>query len=196
MKLPEMAKRTRIRQEYLSALEANQFDQLPAATFVKGYIKTYGQLFGFDYRPLLAMLRRDYRESARGTLVPRDFLKPVLRRRQLWTPITLIVIVLAGSFLSLASYVGFQWYQIQKPPSLEIVEPTQNQVVGPQVIVSGQTEQEALVSVNSQPVALQPDGTFQTQLLMPRDGLNTITIEAKDRRGKSNIQQRTVRVEF
>jgi cytoskeleton protein RodZ len=34
--LPELAKRTRIRLEYLEALEHNQFDRLPAATFVKG----------------------------------------------------------------------------------------------------------------------------------------------------------------
>jgi cytoskeleton protein RodZ len=196
MGLSEMAQRTRIRQEYLQALEDNQFDQLPAATFVKGYIKTYGKLFGFDYKPLLAMLRRDYKESDRGRLVPRDFIKPVLRRRNLWTPVTIVIIVLAGVFFSLAGYVGFQWYQLQRPPTLEISQPESNQVVGPQVIVSGQTDPEALVTVNAEPVSLQPDGEFETQVFMPREGLNTITIEAEDGQGKTNLQQRTVRVEF
>jgi cytoskeleton protein RodZ len=194
--LAELAKRTRIRRHYLEALENNQFDALPAAIFVRGYVKTYGQVFGFDYQPLLAMLRRDFKESARGKLIPLEFIKPKLKNRRLWAPLTMVIMMLAGLFVSLGGYVGYQWFQLQQPPSLEITAPTSNQVVGPQVLVSGKTNPDALVTVNSQPVSLQLDGSFQTPVFLPRDGLNTISVEATDRRGKTNLQQRTVRVEF
>lgn len=52
LSLSDLAKRTRIRLSYLEALEDSQFNQLPAAIFVKGYIRAYGQVFGFDHKPL------------------------------------------------------------------------------------------------------------------------------------------------
>lgn len=194
--LEELAKRTRIKPEYLHALEANQFDQLPAATFVKGYIRSYAQVFGFEYHPLLALLRRDYKESAKGKLIPQEFLKPVLKKSQFWTPVTMMVAVLAGVFVSLLVYVGVQWYNLNKPPDLIVFSPKSDEFVSAQVKVSGWTNPEAVVSVNTQPVALQPDGNFQTEVFLPKEGITSITVEAKDRRGKSSLQQRTVYVRF
>lgn len=195
LSIADLSKRTRIRQEYLRSLEENKFDELPSSVFVKGYIKTYGQIFGFDYQPLIAMLRRDYKQSARGKLVPREFIKPVLKRKKMWTPVTILVLCLFTVFLSFITYVGVAWYNLQKPPKLTIENPSENQLVSSNVIVKGKTLEDAIVSVNAAPVSLQVDGSFQTEIYLPREGINTITIEAKDRRGKSNIKQVTVKVE-
>jgi cytoskeleton protein RodZ len=196
LSIEDLAKRTRIRKEYLDALENNQFETLPAAVFVKGYIKMYGQLFGFDYQPLLALLRRDFKESARGKLVPREFIKPVLKKRPLWTPVTMTLMIVSSAFLALISYVVIQWYNLNKPPELILETPENNAQVAAQVEVSGQSESDAIVIVNAQPVALQPDGSFQTEVFLPREGINSITVEAADRRGKKTIIQRTVYVKF
>lgn len=194
--LEQLAKKTRIRQEYLAALEENQFDKLPAATFVKGYIKTYARVFGFEHEPLLALLRRDFKESAKGKLVPREFIKPVLKKRRSITSITLVMVALSGLFISLISYVGMQWYQLQRPPFLEVTQPVDQAQVAARVVVEGQTVSEALVSVNEQPVALQPDGSFSAELVLPTEGITTITISSTDRRGKTSKEQRTVYVRF
>ncbi len=194
--IEQLAKMTRIRQEYLEALEANNFDVLPSATFVKGYIKNYSKIFGFDHEPLLALLRRDYKESAVGTLVPREFIKPVLKKRALWTPITFAMLGVIVVFFTLMSYVGIQWYNIQKPPQLTVTVPKENDFVSSQITVEGQTVTDAVVSVNAQPVALRPDGTFHTELYIPREGIHTITIEAIDRRGKKSVVQRPIHVRF
>jgi cytoskeletal protein RodZ len=196
LSLDELAKRTRIRLEYLEALEENRFELLPAATFVKGYIKTYGRILGFDAQPLLALLRRDYKESARGQLIPREFIKPVLKRQAFFTPVTMVVMVLALMFMSVMSYVGFQWYNLNKPPALEVFTPEENANVASKIEVTGRTNPDAIVVVNAQPVALQPDGTFTTEVYIPREGIASVTVEASDRRGKSNLVQRTVHVSF
>ncbi len=196
LSLDQLAQKTRIRQEYLIALEENRFSDLPSATFVKGYIKTYSKIFGFDHEPLLALLRRDYKESAMGTLVPRDFIKPMLKKRQLWTPVTFAMMVLGVIFLSLTSYVGVQWYNIQKPPMLAIQQPKENDFVSAQITVKGQTVGDAIVTINTQPVAINPDGTFQGDVYIPREGIHTITIESTDSRGKKSVLQRTVHVQF
>lgn len=192
----QLAQMTRIREEYLTALENNKFTDLPAATFVKGYIKTYAKVFGFDHQPLLALLRRDYKESAVGTLVPREFIKPVLKRREIWTPVTFAFFGLGAMFVTLVLYVAVQWYNIQRPPYLEVTAPEENAFVASQIEVKGQTVVDAVVSVNAQPVAIQPTGEFQTEIYIPREGIHTISIEAVDRRGKRSTVQRTVHVRF
>lgn len=196
LSLEEVSQTTRIRLEYLQALEENNFQELPAATFVKGYIKTYSRLFNLEYQPLIALLRRDYKESAKGELVPREFLAPVIRERFTWSPITLIAGLVASVFLTLLVYVGFQWYSLNRPPELLVTSPEDEAVVSARVIVKGRTHPEATVLVNVQPVSLQPDGSFETEVFMPRDGVSTITIEASDRRGRNTLEQRTVVVEF
>ena len=194
--LDALARRTRIKRHYLEALENNRFDQLPASAFVKGYIKTYAQTFGFDHQPLLALLRRDFKESARGSLVPQDFIKPVLKHSLMWTPVTIAFWVLATAFITLISYIGVQYYNLQKPPYLMVAQPQEDQVVASQVIVTGQSVPDSVVTVNAQVVRLNDQGNFTYEVFLPKEGLSSITVESTDRRGKKNTLQRTVRVEF
>lgn len=196
LSIEDLAEMTKIRAEYLVALEDNRFTDLPASTFVKGYIRTYAKIFGFDHEPLMALLRCDYKESAVGTLVPRDFIKPVLKKREVWTPITMALLLLTGVFVTLIAYVGIQWYNIQKPPKLVVTAPEENAFVSSKIMVKGETVVDAVVSVNAQPVAIQPSGEFQTELYIPREGIHTISIEAIDRRGKRSTVQRSVHVRF
>lgn len=196
LSVQELSKKTRIRVEYLEALEANEFDKLPAATFVKAYIKIYALLFEFEYQPLLRLLRRDFKESARGTLVPQDFLTPVLKKRRFITPVAITVAMLGVAFFTILSYIGFQWYQLQQPPELAVSEPAEFSTVGPQVRIIGTTETDSVVTVDSQPVSLQPDGSFSSEVSFAKEGITTIMVEAKDPRGKVTQLERHVQVQF
>lgn len=196
LSLQDLAKESRIRVEYLEALEKNDFAKLPAATFVKGYIKIYSRILGFDFQPIIALLRRDFKESAKGKLVPREFIKSILTRRKTFTPITNVFISLALIFLVLFSYVGFQWYNFNKPPELVIYTPEEDAFVSTKVMIEGKTNPEAVVLVNSEPISLSTDGKFKTEIYLPREGVATITIEATDKRGKTSLISRTVYVRF
>lgn len=44
----EMEFRTKVRTKYLRALEAEQFDQLPGHTYIKGFLRTYADSLGMD----------------------------------------------------------------------------------------------------------------------------------------------------
>ncbi|MFZ5376394.1 MAG: helix-turn-helix domain-containing protein [Patescibacteria group bacterium] len=194
--LDVLAEKTMIRRDYLENLEKDEFEKLPAASFVKGFIRAYGRVLGFDPKPLIALLRRDYKESAKGKLVPREFLKPVLKQRQTLNSVTFLVAGLFVVFGVVFSYIGLQWYNLVKPPEIVLSSPTEDEFVSSQVVVEGMTVPDAVVVVNSQPVAINADGTFKTQIHLPREGISTITVEATDRRGKSNFEQRTVYVKF
>jgi hypothetical protein len=45
---PELEQATKIRSKYLLALEDENFDQLPASTYVKGFLRTYADYLGLD----------------------------------------------------------------------------------------------------------------------------------------------------
>src|SRR5439155_12843287 len=45
---PELEQGTKIRAKYLRALEDEHFDQLPVATYVKGFLRTYADYLGLD----------------------------------------------------------------------------------------------------------------------------------------------------
>ena len=194
--LQQLAEQTQIKPAYLKALESNQFDQLPPAPFVKGFIKSYARVFNLDAKSLLALLRRDYHEDQQGSLIPQEMRRASSKKRQFWRPVTLVVLLVAVVFLTLFGYVGWQWYNLNRPPRLIIHTPEESEFVSSQIEVRGLTDPEAIVTVNAQPVSLQPDGSFHTELYLPKEGISTITIEAVDQRGKVNLQQRTVYVKF
>src|SRR5256885_9675 len=46
--LPELEQQTKIRAKYLKALEAEDFDVLPAPTYVKGFLRNYADALGLE----------------------------------------------------------------------------------------------------------------------------------------------------
>lgn len=194
--IAKLSEQTHIKPRLIEALERNEFDKLPSAAYVKGYIQAYSREFDLDYQSLVALLRRDYKESAKGTLVPREFIKTVRKRPVRWTPITWVVLVVVLLLSMAASYGGLQWYRSTRPPQLVIVEPASRAVVAATVQVSGYTDPRAIVQINDELVAIQPDGSFIATLRFPIEGLGIITIVASDRAGRSSSEQRIVYVQF
>lgn len=50
---PELEVRTKIRPKYLRALEDENFDILPAPTYVRGFLRSYAQSLGLDGQPFV-----------------------------------------------------------------------------------------------------------------------------------------------
>jgi cytoskeletal protein RodZ len=192
----DLAQQIRVKDQFLEALEDNRFADLPAAVFVKGYIKSYARVLQFDPDPMLALLRRDFQESARGKLIPQDFLRPTLRQPSSASPIRLATASIIGVFFVLFLYIGVRWYSFISPPKLSIIEPTEDSLVSAQITVQGVTEPETLVTVNAQLVPVTLDGSFEAQISLPTEGISTITVEAVDKQDKKTTVQRTVFVRF
>ncbi len=194
--LEDLARDTHIKLEYLVALEENNFDALPAATFIKAYIRNYARIFKLDEKPLLAILRRDYEESVKGQLIPREFLYPQLKKKTLWSPIHLIFLSVMLVFAVFFSYALWQWFQLNRPPALILISPEEDAEVASRIIFKGSTKADAVLTINSAPVALREDGSFETELYLPQEGTNTVTIKASDKNGKSTVLQRNIQVKF
>jgi cytoskeleton protein RodZ len=57
---------TKIRAKYLRALENEEWDLLPGPTFVKSFLRTYGQALGLDGRALVEEYKLHYEHSGEG----------------------------------------------------------------------------------------------------------------------------------
>ncbi len=85
MDVKEAEERTKIRAKYLRALEAEDWEVLPAPAYVRGFLRTYGALLGLDGEHLADEFRRRY-EAPGSAVSPAS--EPILqeRRRSQWRP--------------------------------------------------------------------------------------------------------------
>ena len=70
MEVREVEERTKIRAKYIRALENEDWATLPAPAYVRGFLRTYGQMLGLDGEMLVDEYRRRYgdAEAAAGLL--------------------------------------------------------------------------------------------------------------------------------
>ncbi|MBW2609132.1 MAG: DUF4115 domain-containing protein [Deltaproteobacteria bacterium] len=93
LSLDEVAKITRLRRHYLDALDNEDWDNLPAPVFIKGFIKSYAQTLGLDERNALDLYEKltPIEEEA-----PKPLVEPKKSRsRGVFLVISLLVIVMA-----------------------------------------------------------------------------------------------------
>jgi hypothetical protein len=64
--IEQVASATRIRAEFLRALEADQPGRLPAPVYAKGYLRTYARYLGLDPEPLVEMLHSPVQNPRRA----------------------------------------------------------------------------------------------------------------------------------
>jgi cytoskeletal protein RodZ len=193
--LEKVSQVTRIRKEFLEAIERNEFEKLPAEPFVKGFLHSYAQFLGMDPETVLALLRRDFKTGEKGKVVPRQFIKTLDRKKSWIGPhLTAVVSVSVVVFLILG-FAALQFWRFLQPPELEVFSPDQDELVGKNVTVRGKTTQDAVVTVDEKPVALSTDGEFETAVFYTDNGTYTITIRAEDRHKHASIIHRTVKVE-
>lgn len=79
MDVKEAEERTKIRARYLRALEAEDWEVLPAPAYVRGFLRTYGDMLDLDGEMLADRYRRFSEDSQGGASSPAT--EPLLRER-------------------------------------------------------------------------------------------------------------------
>lgn len=93
---------TKIRAKYLRAIEEEQWDVLPGATFVRSFVRTYAEYLGLDAKLLLEEYRRRFEGPSELELAPispnlgRDRRRPSPRAPRVRGPGTIIAGVIFG----------------------------------------------------------------------------------------------------
>lgn len=192
LSLETIAEYSKVRVDYLEAIEKNEFEQLPPAVFVKGFLKAYAIRVSLDPETVLALFRRDFKVGKRGEIIPRDFLKPPSKTKWYHTPKFATYLSVFAVLLTVIAFLGYQWWKFQQPPMLQVLSPIEGSSVTKTVPVAGKTAIDAVLYVNANPVSLNASGEFRTEVIFSETGEQTITIQAQDRSGRTSTVERVV----
>lgn len=82
LEVREVEERTKIRARYIRALENEDWETLPAPAYVRGFLRTYGQLLGLDGDMLADEYRRTYGDAPANNPSGSAASEPLLSERR------------------------------------------------------------------------------------------------------------------
>lgn len=183
---------TKIRSKFIAAMEADDYGSLPSLGYAKGFVKNYGEFLGIPTETLMAFFRRQTKEVSRSAILPKGVTESLNRTWFQMTPGRFLVLLLCALMVIFLSYLGLQYRQIQSQPKLVIEAPVAGvQVETKKVELLGRTDPDATVTVNDVSVLVRGDGKFFDQVTL-EPGVNTITVTATSRFGKSTTVTRSI----
>lgn len=187
----KLEEETKIKREFIAAIERQDWDKLPEYPVIYGFVRSLSSILRVDKKTALAKLRRDYPPKSL-----RINPKPDVANKFIWSPKQTFLAAIAIFFLITFSYLGYQYIDFITPPSLEVVKPEEGEVVThPLLEVVGITEPEAVVKVNNQPVIVEEDGKYFTEIEI-YEGTEEIEVKAISRSGKETVVRRKIKPEL
>jgi cytoskeletal protein RodZ len=189
LSIKAVEKGTKIKSEFISAIEKEDWEKLPEYPVVVGFVKNIATYLSEDPEKAAALLRRDY-PPKKLEVNP----KPDISKKFVWSPKITFAIAVSIVIILILSYLGFQYVQFIKPPTLEISSPSKAQVVTQKdLVVEGVTDMDASIIVNNQPVIVDDEGYFTAEIEVV-ENTKEIIITARSRSGKETIEIRQIEV--
>lgn len=187
-----IARKLKIRAEYLLAMENERFDKLPSGLYGKNFLKRYASFLGLKPKEVLSVLG----DVPFGEENIDPFSQKVLTKRKLliW-PKIIKNILISGAILICFLYLIFYFKNIITAPDLIITQPDKNIMTKANSIdISGRTEPGAEVMINGEIVLNNNQGLF-SQTVNLKKGLNSITVSAKKKYSREQTITRQILVE-
>lgn len=189
--LEKLESLTRIKKEFIQAIENEDWEKLPEYPIVLGFVRNIAE--GLDVSPTtaLALLRRDY---------PPKSLKispnPDVEKKISWSPKTSFLVGIGIFLILILGYLGIQYTKFMSPPSLEITKPKEEEVIlSNRITVEGKTETDSKLEVNNQPVLVDADGNFKEEIEVSKE-TKELVFKSISRSGKETEVVRKISVEF
>jgi cytoskeletal protein RodZ len=186
-----LAEITKIRENFLVAIEKGQWRALPEFSVVLGFVKSVAGALEMDRNQAAALLRRDYPPK-----MVVDSPKPEIKREFRISPQFTFFLGVGVVILAIFGYLVIQYISFVRPPKLIVNTPTENQtILDNELTVTGVTDPNTTVIVNTQPALIEDDGSFKTTIEINED-TSTVEVVATSRAGKETKVVRTIKPEI
>ena len=190
LSLSAVEKQTKIKKEFIELIESNSWDKLPEFPVVSGFVKNLAVFLGLSPENTNAFLRRDY-PPKKLFINP----KPDIESKFTWSPKLTFAVGIAALSLLVLGYLGFEYTKFIKPPDLEITNPKDNEVIVSEIVkVTGKTTTDVTLTINNQPIILDQEGNFQTEIKITKD-TKELKFVAISRSGKTTEKLINISVE-
>ncbi|MFZ5845111.1 MAG: helix-turn-helix domain-containing protein, partial [Patescibacteria group bacterium] len=108
---------TKIRVKFLEAIENDNFQILPSASYAKGFVKNYSEFLGLESSTVLAFFRRQTRDIPKTSLLP-NVPQPLNRPLFALTPGRFLTLLLISLLFVFLLYFSLQYRRLRQPPLL------------------------------------------------------------------------------
>lgn len=190
----EIYKQIKIHSKYVKAMEADDYSIFDGKVHSTGFLKIYAEYLGLNVNEILALWRREHeadfeRKSKKNDTKAREFLKA---SSVVVTPALVLTTVLSLLVFSFLGYLYYQYRTYTRNPILQVFSPENNFVTTKDIIdITGKTDLDSDVYINSQKLIANLDGTFATSIKL-KEGVNTFSLKAENRLKKQTELIRTV----
>lgn len=189
---------THIPERSLAALEAGNYEKLPADVYVKGFLKSLSQAYCVEVRGLLDQYEKE-RHLSRTVVSGKMAVEPRKTYRLprfVLTPKVLTAIFVSMLVLGSLSYLFWQVRSVSAAPELAVSYPPSDLTIATNsLLLRGTTEPGARVFVNAQEILVDEKGEFR-EVLNFVEGSNQMLVRAENKFGKSSTLRRTVVVDL
>ncbi|MBI4097866.1 MAG: helix-turn-helix domain-containing protein [Candidatus Levybacteria bacterium] len=193
LSLEEVALATKIKVDFLSAIENGDYKKLPGASYAHGFVRNYAKFLGLPVEKSLAIFRREFDEKKSIEILPRglinqgEFSLPKFRIGRSAVLISAVLIVIS-------LYLLFQYRAAFFNPDLKVESPTDNQTINSLSIeVKGKTDPNSTLLVEGEQVSLQPNGSFR-KVISVFPGETTIDFQVENKFGRVTSVKRNIKV--
>ncbi len=188
--IDDLSQMTKIRRDYLEALEEGRYQQLPNHVYTRGFVLACARALRMNPDRVLPFYRREYKDAPE--IKPTKIPQPISADQFQLTPGKVFVILTSIVITGFLVFLFLQYRSFAGVPVLIVDSPVdQTRVSSKQVEVVGKTDPSAQVVVNGEEVEVGLDGTFR--LVYDLDlGINEILITAENSLGKQNQIKRVV----
>lgn len=191
--LEEVAKATKIKATFLSAIERGEYYKLPSPAYAKGFAQNYGEYLGLSKKEIIALFRREFDEKKAYKVLPQSLTRKRIssfakfRIQESLIFIGLLLILFSG-------FLFFHYRAMFFAPALSISSPQAETKTKKEVVVQGKTDSDVMVFVNDDQVEIDQQGAFTKELLLS-SGRAEITVKAVNTFGKETVVTREIVVE-
>lgn len=191
LSLSQVSESTKIKVEFLEAIEKGDYHKLPSSSYAYGFVRNYTRFLKIAEKEILPLFRREFDAEKVYKVLPEGLVgqKEIpLKRFKIKQAVILIVLL----FVLLFGFIIFQYRYAFINPPITLFNPSEMSVLtSSTILVLGKTDPNSTITVNDEQVSVNGDGTFKKEITgFP--GKATITIKAVNRFGKQTTIERHV----
>jgi cytoskeletal protein RodZ len=180
----DVERETGVTKKYIEALEKGEHKRLPDLVYTKKFVRRLSEHFSLDGTGMVESLIHEMTAVGSASAAIQRPVNFVHGRKIAVTPRLAKGLVAGVLMLGVVGYFALSVNRILTPPSVEIFTPKDNQAYDSRLIsFEGKTEPEVELTINTEPVAIEADGSFKDVLSLP-PGATVLRVTAKKKHSR------------
>ncbi len=193
--IKEVSEFTKIRAEYLLALETGNYDKFASDVYAKGFLKKYAKYLGISPERAAAMYRRESNPKNNDLIHNTDYLKKKLSGGSIeLSPTRVFTILAVLALIGFALYLVSQVGTVLQPPGLSLATPIEAEAGTSgtyttnldSITIRGQVELGSTLTLNDNSVNVNNLQIFEVADLPLALGENRFTLVARSQFGQES----------